>query len=321
MKMMLKSRIVQVAISFMVFLLVACGGGGGGSDSQNSSDVPEIDVAINQIETDCSEPGLTKVTVYATVIDQDGVAIVDEAGSLEIDLSENGEIIPAGEYSVEYVYELDVPISVSMVLDNSKSMVDAGAVETTNDAAISFINLLNDLDRAEVIKFAEEPILYQSFTSDKSLLIDAVDREWTGGVGTALYDTLSMALDHIALEEDRKAIVAITDGRDFDSVDNDKNDVIAQAISLDVPIFIVGLGNGIDSTSLSSVAQSTGGHFFTAASASELNQIYNNISDLLVINQYVIKFDSLKIETVNLNLEVGYNNLLGDDAKNFTACP
>jgi len=219
------------------------------------------------------------------------------------------------------VYELDVPISVSMVLDNSKSMVDAGAVETTNEAAKTFINLLNDQDRAEVIKFAEQTIIYQSFTSDKSLLMDAVDQEWTGGVGTALYDTLSIALDNIALEEDRKAIVAITDGRDRDSVNYDKNEVIDKAISLDVPIFIVGLGNGIDSTSLRSIAQSTGGHFFTAASASELNQIYNNISDLLVINQYVIKFDSDEIGTVNLNLEVGYNNLLGDDAKNFTACP
>jgi len=152
------------------------------------------------------------------------------------------------------------------------------------------------------------------------LLIEAIHQIWTGGDYTAFYDALSAAIDSIVDETHRKAIIAITDGKDNMSVSYTVDSIIAKAQASGIPIFIIGLGKGIDEASLFNITSSTGGHYYKAATASDLSEIYAQISDLLMLDQYVIQYDSTAIGNIELSLEVTDEGLQDADAKDFMAC-
>ena len=192
------------------------------------------------------------------------------------------------------------------------------------DAVIEFVYLLKGDDKAEIIKFATDVEVVQEFTNNKPNLINAINAAPDVGVWTSLYDALIQAIDDTAQEPQRKAVLAITDGRDrgssggsFSSFD----DVIANAKLKDIPIFIIGLGDNIDISSLEQIAQETGGLFYLAATPDDLDTIYQQIADIFVLEQYVITYNSFQNGNVELKVDVEYNGMQDSDSKQFTACP
>jgi Ca-activated chloride channel family protein len=299
--------------------------------------VSAIDFAINQIETDCSVQSVTDVTVFASVIDQNGDPITGLTTS-NFSLSESSGINSApilpGDFEVDFVEQLQIPASVALAMDYSTSMLLSNAINQgsgglLNDAVINFVNQLKPNDRGAIIKFAQLVDETQLFTDDKAALINAINAlPWAQNWYTesALYDALEKAIEHTALESNRKAVVAITDGKDNNSSIG-IDDLIAYALSENVPLFIIGFINSFDNSieidSLKQIVEETGGHFYEAASVDDIFSIYQQISDIFIYDQYVITYESLFHGNVDvtLDIEAEVNGLTDSDFKQFTSCP
>jgi Ca-activated chloride channel family protein len=264
------------------------------------------------------------VTVFASVIDQNGDPITGLTTS-NFSLYENGVVIPPNTVEVNFVDQLQIPASVALVMDYSTSMLLANAINPMKDGVINFVNQLKPDDRGAIIKFAQLVDETQLFTDDKAALINAVNAlPWAQNWFTesALYDAMEKAIEHTALESNRKAVVAITDGQDDNSVIG-IDDLIAYALSENVPLFTIGFGDSIDVDSLKRLTEETGGHFYKAASTDDIFTIYQQISDIFIFDQYVITYKSLFHGNVDvtLDIEVEYNGLTDSDFKQFTSCP
>jgi hypothetical protein len=80
-------------------------------------------------------------------------------------------------------------------------------------AAISFVEQLQENDKVKVIAFNDWIKDLNDFTSDRALLRAAINKT-ESGEGTKLYDAFSTALDAIRSVKGRRAIVLFSDGVD-----------------------------------------------------------------------------------------------------------
>ena len=282
-----------------------------------------INANLNQIELACPD-----VRVFVTVTDQDGFVLtgLDETNfTLSDDIVGNQDID-----DVTFASEVALPISVSLVLDYSGSIVvDPDVVAAMEDAATTFVEELDASDEAEIIKFATLVEVVQTFTTNKTLLASAINDSWDSGTAnTALYDAAYQAVDDTGSRlTNRQAVIILTDGKDDDGTGNPLStrtigEVITLAQSNGVPIFTIGLGENVDDAVLEQMADDTGGQYFQAPTADRLRTIYQQLTGILE-NQYIITYNPGDQDgaTVELTVEVGVPGTTGDsDSKEFTAC-
>ena len=210
-------------------------------------------------------------------------------------------------------------VSVVLTMDYSGSMSSVTGTEET--AAVSFINQMAASDAAEIIKFGASVEVQQTFTTDKTSLIKAVQSNaYSGDTGnTSFFDAAYKGLQDIQTRSGRRAIVAMTDGWDGNS-SHTLADVIALAQSLGVPVFTIGLGSA-DTTMLQSMATQTGGTYYYAPTAADLQAVYQAISHVLN-NQYMLSFagaqDGL---THSIEVRVSSGADSGSQTRTYTACP
>src|SRR5262249_21370498 len=106
----------------------------------------------------------------------------------------------------------DVPVSVGMVLDSSGSMEHKQ--ERLVAAAMRFARESNPEDDTFIVSFADSPNLDQDFTSNRDELERSLRQVVTHG-GTALYDAVAYAADHLKKgANDKKVLLVVTDGED-----------------------------------------------------------------------------------------------------------
>ena len=151
------------------------------------------------------------VVLQATVTNGHGDRITD-LESTAFSVFENGRPQP-----IELFQRGDVPVSVGLLIDNSRSMGPLRA--DVEAAALAFARASNPLDDVFVLNFADTPRLDVPFTSDERVLEAGIARVDSIG-GTALRDAVVMAEDYLRDHgaHDRKALLVITDGRDNASV-------------------------------------------------------------------------------------------------------
>ncbi len=255
-----------------------------------------LNVKINQVEANC--PG-TEFTAYVSVTDQGGFSVTTLTKD-DFSITEAG----AGGYvgppdSKGYASEITETISVALVMDYSGSITNVqDNVDDMEAAVAGFIDEMEEDDEAEIIKFDKEFEVVQTFTSDNTLLTEAIFAPYDMGPGTRLYDAVVKAVDNTALRlKNRKAVIVITDGVDDDGSgnplsDNDLNDAINYANDNGVPIFTVGLGQLLDKGILEQMADDTGGQFYEAITSDNLRTIYQQLADVLFYDQYILTYTS-----------------------------
>lgn len=210
------------------------------------------------------------IKLYFTVKDINN-NIIKNLNVTNINLYEDNNVSLGREISnLEYL-ENNESISINLVMDTSGSMSDN--IKECKNIAIDFLNNmdLSSGDRVEFIEFNDIAKINNYFTSNKQSLINSINSISTDG-GTALYDSLIMALNQTNLEEGAKCVIAFTDGLDNSSL-NREQDVINLSQNLDIPIYIIGLGQDLGN-SLSNICNSTGGKLITISNISELKEIY-----------------------------------------------
>ena len=274
-----------------------------------------LKVSINQVDTAACQT----VKLIVSVTDRDDDSPQPPLVQSDFSLFENGVLIDQSAIS-EFSNQLASPISVALALDNSGSIEDS--LPKLQAAAKAFIDQMDPNDEAAIIKFATEVQVMQAFTTDKALLKSAIDADYSGAINiTLLYDALWQAIEDTAARvNDRLAVVVITDGEDRGSV-KVLTEVIDLADERGVPVFTIGLGSVITEI-LQQIADETGGLYFFAPTKDELQAIYLQISQILS-NQYAIGYTSASSggATTILDVEVDFNNLQGEDSREFQGCP
>jgi Ca-activated chloride channel family protein len=113
--------------------------------------------------------------------------------------------------------------NVVLVLDTSGSMAEEGKMQSAKEGAKQLVQLLDDGDTFSFLPFSSELHWAQqdaSVKDQRAQLLQQVDSLFAGG-GTALYDSIDAAYQHLAAVQNPdakiQAVVVLTDGEDTES--------------------------------------------------------------------------------------------------------
>jgi len=255
----------------------------------------DVDVTITQVDAS-NAPG--EVKLYASVTTQQGEPLEKlTAGNFSVEETIGGASSYAHIDSVKSSESAGESISVCLVIDSSGSMDEGPGsdLEAAVSAAKMFVDKMNSGDKAAVIDFSSDVTLLQDFTSNKSQLKSAIDAVEPDG-GTALWNAVVEAVDVTSGQAGQRAVVALTDGEDTDSWYS-LSEAIDAGKSAGVPVYTIGLGvdswteDDLISLSNGTNAGKNGSGYFAAPDSSDLQDLYDLISDTLK-QVYVITWTS-----------------------------
>ncbi len=113
----------------------------------------------------------------------------------------------------------------------------------------------------------------------------------------AAYKTLAAMASKV--DENTKIMVLITFSPDNSSVIYESSDVAKAAKSYGIPIYIIGVGNDIDSYSLKYLAAVSGGKFYSI-SADEISQVKDILREITFAQKAYYEFD-LPLSSINID--------------------
>lgn len=157
------------------------------------------DVEILKTETD-----LVTVPIIAT--NRDGLYITDLRQE-EFKISEDG--VPQ---EVAFFGRVAAPFHVVLMLDTSSSTKDH--LRQIQNAAFTFVQQLQPVDRVKIIAFDDKVNELNEFTSDREVLRRAIESARSGD-GTKVYDAVELAINTLRNIRGRRAIVLFSDGMDW----------------------------------------------------------------------------------------------------------
>lgn len=184
------------------------------------------------------------------------------------------------EFAVDET-ETVVPLKIVFAIDSSASMSrnDSGNIRLS--VAKQFVNKMTDADEAAVISFDAVITVLAEFTSDKETLNDAIGKVGNRGsytyIGKAILKSLEL-FDSVS-DETTNYIILLTDGLSHDSMP----DYQAICDELNIKIYTIGLGSSIDETLLANIANNTGGKYYHASVASDLEPVFEEVEKEIII--------------------------------------
>jgi Ca-activated chloride channel homolog len=205
------------------------------------------------------------VSVTAVVYDKTG-RFVRGLGPKDIEVLEDGVPQEVSYFREAGVKDAErIPLSIALVLDCSGSM--RHNMHFLQEAALAFVNKLEDVDSALVVSFNESIKGSAEFTADSGRLEQFVEALEAWG-GTSLYDATSSMKEQ---------------------------EVVDYARSVEATVYCIGFRgeSGLLARSprgfLRKISQETGGAFFFPDKIGELIRIFNGISDELH-NHYLLAY-------------------------------
>jgi len=156
------------------------------------------------LETLKTETDLVTVPIIAT--SRDGLYITDLRQE-EFKISEDGV-----QQEVAFFGKVAAPFHVVLMLDTSSSAKDH--LRQIQNAAFTFVQQLQPVDRVKIIAFDDKINDLNEFTSDREVLRTAINST-RPGEGTKVYDAMTVAMDTLRKIRGRRAIVLFSDGMDW----------------------------------------------------------------------------------------------------------
>ncbi len=208
-------------------------------------------------------------------------------------------------------------IEVVLLIDSSGSMQGNDPSNIRLSVAQNLVSKLNDDDLVSVFSFDTYPSQKCGFTKDKNMAYSSISNIGSNGYSTYIGSGLSSALSiwSTASEENvNRFLVLLTDGQSFD----DFISYSSVANSKDVTIYTVGLGSSVQSGELSSLAAGTGGAYYSAANASALYAIFDNILEQIDTStdtdeDGISNYHEKKIAAGEVTTGTGIKLLVGED--------
>lgn len=229
------------------------------------------------VVTQADESKFPEISVYFEVEQPDGTYLLD-ARRDEFRVAEDGQDRPILAFEAPISVEKR-PTTVVLVVDRSGSMEKEGRIVGLKRAVATFLDGLPRGSRVAVIAFGNEVELIRPFTDDPQEVRTAVDALSPAG-RTRYFDAVAAALELLAPEPGRRAILALTDGEDTLSHLATIDTLIPAARRLGLPIHTIGLGTGpeVASDALVRLATETRGQAYLARDADQLRAIYEEIA-------------------------------------------
>lgn len=170
-------------------------------------------------------------------------------------------------------------VSVAIVVDESGSM-SGTRITQAKQSIRDFINEMTLLDKAAIIGFdgSSSTTVHQTMTSDKSLLLAAVDRLTASG-GTNILDGAYSGIRQVVGEMNSTAVIVFSDGYDGGNAVS-LQDVIDYAKNQNTVIYTVAVESDIRNP-LKDIADGTGGTYTFAPTADQLAEVYISIRNEL----------------------------------------
>jgi VWFA-related protein len=242
--------------------------------------------------------GVDLVSLQVAVTDPGGRYMTDLAPT-EFSVFEDGV-----KQDISFFSRTPIPISVALLLDTSASM--HADLKTLQEIAAGFARRMGPLDRIAVMGFDGRLRVLQDFTSDPTVLEDAIRRTAVRGT-TALFDAVYIASQELKRSKSdtdgvlprRRAIIALSDGKDTSSLIS-FDDAIDLAVRSETIVYSIGLGDAGPAfrfeqrqrqAVMRRMSQQTGGRAFFPTQVKELPPVYNSIRDELT-HQYAISYQS-----------------------------
>ncbi len=238
-----------------------------------AADAPAPTVVVTQPD----ESKFPEITVYFEVKGADGGYVLD-AKRDQFRVTEDGRDRPILRFEAPVSTEAR-PTTIVLVVDHSGSMKQDDRIGALKRAVATFLEGLPAGSRVAVIAFSSEVELICPFTADRARVRAAVDALDADGA-TRYHDAVAGALELLAGESGRRAILALTDGQDTQSRSATLPDVIAAARRLNLPVHTLGLGDEreIAVGALRRLATETRGQHYLARDADQLRSIYEEIA-------------------------------------------
>lgn len=185
-------------------------------------------------------------------------------------------------------------LSIVLVIDTSGSI--RAALPSIVQAATHFLNRLGDGDRISLEEFSNRPQSPSAFTTDRASVAARLKALKAAG-GTALYDSIGVALEHLRNMPEPRGIVLLTDGKDEDASGKRAGSrstlsaMLAKLQESGIPLYALGLGGGVEKDVLTRLAGASGGRAFFAPAAQDLDAIYRELAAALRA-QYLLTYNS-----------------------------
>ncbi len=239
--------------------------------------------------------GVDMVTIRAVVRDGKGRAVTTLAKT-EFELLDNGAPRP-----ITAVEQDNGPVGVALLFDISGSMDVNDRYDRAREQGYFLLSgLRNGEDEAAIFAFDSRLHVIQPFTTELDRLRGSVTEFSRWGM-TSIHDAIASASRTMdARATRRRALVVLTDGIDTGSKLTPA-EVSGIASSIDLPVYIVAVVQGIDDPrqggsnqalagELADLARWTGGQLFVATSTPEASTVARQIVDELR-QQYLIAFE------------------------------
>jgi len=179
------------------------------------------------------------ISIDATVVNVP-VVVSDNQGRYITGLKQEDFLLYDNQVQQEIAFfdAAEEPLNVALLLDTSQSTREV--LEDIKEAAFDFLLQLRSKDRAMVITFDDRVRFLTPLTRDQSVLERAIYQARIGDrIGTRLNDAVIEANQELKKAVGRKAIILLTDGKDYGSdVDTDELlDKVMESNSLIYTIF------------------------------------------------------------------------------------
>jgi VWFA-related protein len=240
---------------------------------------PETKAAddLSVVVTGASQDDFPRIGVQFELRRPDGTFVRD-AKRDEFWVTEEGKERPILEFQAPLSTE-EVPTTIVLVVDRSGSMNEEGRLPSLKGAVARFLEKIPRGSRVAVIAFSGRVELAQRFTTDRRKIRATVDELFADGP-TLFYDAVAEAVDLLAEQRGRRAIIALTDGQDTNSA-HALEDVAAKARELGLPIYTLGFGDERDIAvnELKALANATRAEYYPARRSEELRKVYEAIAE------------------------------------------
>lgn len=171
-------------------------------------------------------------------------------------------------------------LNVAFVVDLSGSM-SGNKLITTQYAINSFLDILQENDRAGLITFTNSSYVRSGLTSNIPSLKQIVNNMYASG-GTAIYTGLSSAVDMLSNDDAGgfDMVIVFTDGCDssYTTYEANYKSIVNKAVENDICVYAIGIGD-VNTAILTKVAETTGGNYYHASVVSELEEKMNEVKD------------------------------------------
>jgi len=270
--------------------------------AQSTDDVDALKAGTGQL-SEQAQPRLDAIATPTTQDPTDTTAkteasVMESTGDLPME--EEDPVSPPVANSLilmEQDTAVDIPAKdIMLVLDNSGSMKKNDPQFLGKQAALTFINGMDDATRVGVIIFDEsvrmEMPLTQVDEANRQQLMGSLDKidyrgQWTespAAIERAIYELKNNARDDV-----RKFILFLTDGmvdtgdpaRDIEQARWLKGELAADAAKSGIRVFGIAYTENADFHLIQSIAQTTDGEYYRAMAPEDLQKTFQQIKSIM----------------------------------------